>query len=263
MSGRIDAARLAVQATLIPESQGLVEKESESWIEMIAIPKSSRPSSDLSTRPTYRRGWTYSLKPGTEFVAIPFVRKEGGGAVGLVLRDPSDDFIAGWFDQSRADEVARVVKYLNEEIACELARYGSPQRDSITLEIGNEHAPDSPHGTERVTVTPDGRIEYAQRNRGATRDGVGTAGDALWEALTSAVSKTTFPKPPQESFVPGGAMMRLTVEGDRSGQVLLDYYDALEMAGYGEITSIVGAIAAAFRSGDFEPLARWNLKPVR
>ena len=262
MPGRIDAAKMAGYAKLIPESHGLVEKGTEWWIEMIAIPKSSVPKSALQSHANYRRGgWTFGLNPGMALVSVPFVRDTGASAIGLVLRDKDEDFLAGWFDASRADEVARIAAHLNAEIAHELARYSSPLAESITLEIGNEHAPDSPFGTERVTLMPTGAIDYEQRNRGSIVARTGRADAGLWKVLSSALAKTSFPRPPQESFLPGGSMMRLTVEGTRSGQVLLDYHDALDMEGYRELTEVCSAIAKAFREAEFEPVRTWNLRP--
>jgi len=261
MTNRIDAARLAVQSTLIPESDGLVEKPEEWWIEMIAIPKSANSGASLRGRPTYRRGgWTFGLKPGMSFLSVPFTRKDGRPAVGLVLRGSDEDFFAGWFDAARADEVERIASHLNVEIEREVMRHGGVTGESITLEIGNENAPDSPNGCESITITPSGGVEYEQRNRGAVRTASGRASAELWSAASNALSKTSFPRPAQESFLPGGSMMRLTVQGERPGQILLDYYDALEMDGYGELARMLAGICSGLRAGDDVELARWHVE---
>jgi hypothetical protein len=87
---------------------------------------------------------------------------------------------------------------------------------------------------------------------------VGRADPGLWSAVKTALSKTSFPRPAQDSFLPGGSMMRLTAEGDPAGQILLDYHDALEMEGYADLTNTLASMCTAFRTGDEAALAKWR-----
>lgn len=251
MSGRYDASRLAVVAKLSPESRGLEDTRDEWWIEGISVPKSSRPT-DPKALPSYRRGWTFRLESEMRFVSIPFARDDGTPAIGIVLRGATEDFFAGWFDAKRSNEVRLTVDQLNDELDAERRRHPVPEevREEVVLDIGAEYAPDSPHGRERIRLTPDGVVRYEQANRGAVSTAVGHVEPATWTTVVAALSKTSFPAPPQAALPPGGGIVKLAVSGPRSGHVLVDYHDALEMEGYGDIVAKLVELCAAIRTND-------------
>jgi hypothetical protein len=254
MPGRYDASRVNGQSKLVSECDGLVEKDNEWWIDMISIPKSSRRATNKEG-PTYRRGWTYGLEDEMRFVSIPFAREDGTAALAVVLRGKTDDYFAGWFNESRGGEVRRIVDHLNSELEAERLRCAHVIHEEVLFEIGSENAPDSPFGSERIRFTPDGAIHYEQINRGSGRAAVGGVDPALWTSLMVALAKTSFPARPERDLPPGGSIVVLTVTGRRSGRVLLEYYDALEMEGYGEIVAPLANLCDAIRTNDQKKLA--------
>jgi hypothetical protein len=56
--------------------------------------------------------------------------------------------------------------------------------------------------------------------------------------------------------------MRLTVSGPGGGQVLLDYFDSLEMPGYKGVTGPLAELIAALRTGDAGQLSAWGFRPA-
>ncbi len=257
MPGRYDASRLATKAKLFPESKGLVERADEKWIGMIAVPKSSCPATN-KPRPTYRRGWTYTLENDMRFITIPFQLEDGAEAIAIVLRGKTDDYFGAWFPIARDDEARAIADDLNHELDVERSRYGTgaPPPAQLVMEVGNEHAPDSRFGRQRIRIDPAGTVDYEQITRWQRRRAKGTVAPAMWTSMLDALSRTTFPAPPQPSLLPGGSISSLTLAGPRSGSVLFDFYDALEMEGYRDVVGPLLALCNAIREGDKEALVR-------
>ena len=107
---------LAAIAAITPECPGLQERADELWLDMVAIPKSSRFATWTPRRPTYRRGWTFALAETTSFDTVPFRRTDGSAAVAVVIDEPSGRHHVTWFAAEREEEARRAVERLNAEV---------------------------------------------------------------------------------------------------------------------------------------------------
>ncbi len=134
---------------------------------------------------------------------------------------------------------------------------GGSEHFSITLEQGNEAAPDSPWGYQRVAVTANGQVEYEQRARGRTETLRGRINREKVASLQEALRKTTFPQPPQATFVPGSSICALT-RSPPAERVLIDYFDGARMEGYRDVLRELAALRNALREGNIEVLASWQ-----
>ena len=78
----------------------------------------------------------------------------------------------------------------------------------------------------------------------------------MFEALRS----TSFPAPPQESFLPGASVLVISTNASPSGRVLVDYFDGLQMDGYRDIIRDLSDLNSAIRTNDVAKLAEWAFR---
>src|SRR4051812_4545082 len=100
--------------------------------------------------------------------------------------------------------------------------------DTLTFEQGNEDAPDSPWGHQRVAISAHGALEYEQKHHGMTRRIRGRVNPERILAIHVALARTTFPTPPETRFLPGSSLVVLTMQP--SGQrMLIDYFTGMKL----------------------------------
>ena len=136
----------------------------------------------------------------------------------------------------------------------------TPARRTITFEQGHPAAPDAPWGQQILTLTTDGTLGYQQRVKGEVRSLSGRVDPARIGALLAALARTSFPAPPQQSFLPGASVTTLVVEP--GGRVVIDYFVALKLDGYREVVRALGDLNTALRKRDDAALATWRFEPI-
>jgi hypothetical protein len=243
-------------ASMMPESRGLREKADELWLDLVAIPKSVRYATWTPRPPSYRRGWSYQLAERARFELRPFTRSTGEAGVGVVMHDPSETFVVGWFSAARADEAQRAVDRLNDEIRATWEHWrassvearapeSAPQR--ITFEQGHEHAPDARWGLQRVELSEDGSYGYQQRRAGqVVQTGSGTIDAGRAKAIFANLARSTFPEVPAHPFPPGASVLTISMPPDRSTS--LDRRFGLGLDGYREAISELMTIVSEART---------------
>jgi hypothetical protein len=140
--------------------------------------------------------------------------------------------------------------------------FGGP-RATLTLEMGNEHAPDDPIGRERISVGTERGVSYEHRRNGV-RARSGKLGYAETAAIFVDLVKSGFPQMPKHNIPPGASLMTLTldVEGKPPQKVSFQSFFAYDQPGYGELLPKLEALATALRKDDVSKLSGWGFEPV-
>lgn len=136
-----------------------------------------------------------------------------------------------------------------------------PVVKTISFEQGHESAADSPWGFQRLRVSTDGRLEYEHRSRGTHRSASGTIDPDRVVALQQALGRTSFPEKPQETFLPGTSVIRLTMTPP-TYSVLIDYFEGMNMDGYRDVIRELSELNNGLREGHSSTLAAWRYVPA-
>lgn len=247
MTSRFDIEMLAAGSRLEPESDGLSENADEWCVGTISVPKLSAGAFGPGVMPTYRRGWQFRLADDMDFVARPFTDFEGAPAFAVLLRGAEGEFFAGWFRETRREEVLGIVTQLNHEL--DAVRDACRAEDSVTMVVGSDFAPDSPFGSERVTVWPDGRAAYLQRNRGITVRRADRLQSTAWPRVLDGLRRSGFPAQPDLDVSPGGSAAIILGTGTARGRIHIDLHDALRVPGYEDAVSVLWDALRSLRPG--------------
>lgn len=131
---------------------------------------------------------------------------------------------------------------------------------SITFEQGHEFAADSPWGFQRLRVSTDGTVEFEHRARGIQNTTQGTVDPELVRAVRAALSTTTFPQKPQETFLPGTSIIKIATSPP-TYSVLIDYFEGMKLDGYRDVIRALSELSNALREGDATTLSAWHFVP--
>jgi hypothetical protein len=259
MSDVYDEETLAAGSKLTSESEGMTENAEEWILGMISVPKSNVGQHRPGDMPTYRRGWTFRVDEEMDFIIRPFTNHRGEPSLAVLLRGANEEFFAGWFRASRAEEVAHIVTQLNYELQAERERCRT--EDTISVSVGSVFAPDAPWGSERVTIWSDGRIAYVRRDSdGSTRRTSGTIPVDVWRRVSSALARTTFPEQPDIDILPGGGPPIIEATGSKRGRVVVDELENAGLEDYRTVVDTLYDFAAAVRNEDGSTLAKLGFK---
>lgn len=213
---------------------------------------------------TFTAGFGHPIKVGTKFDVHWFeLGNRRGWAIVLTSGGTPPEYFVGWLPPADEAKARRWVATLNSEIQGRLAKeHGTPpgavhQIDQLTFEQGNEFAPDAPWGYQRVTLSSDGQLEYEQRDRGKHRVIKGRVNPERVRALHAYLRQTSFPSPPQSTFLPGASLIVLTVEPQKQ-RMLIDYFTGLKLDGYRELIRELGGLNDALRESIPESLEKWS-----
>jgi hypothetical protein len=143
-------------------------------------------------------------------------------------------------------------------VASLLRDLGFPTSQALTIDMGDEYAPDAPWGAERLRVTSDGTLTYEHRHRGERRTVRGAIERTRAASIFDHLARSTFPVMPKHPFPPGASIMTLRREADRTEEVRFQSFFALDLPGYGELVTELESLAAALRTGNPEELASWG-----
>ena len=267
--------RIARLAEVLGEFEKIEDRDLEWLIGTIAIWKSSRLLFRPMTVPTYRRGYVFELPEDLCFETVPFTRTGGQPAVAMLSRSPKEEFLAGWVSAAQAETANRAVSFLNSELEAAwayhrqlLARASDDLRDAavekerwLVFEQGSEFAPDAPWGYQQLRISTLGRLEHEHRNRGRTAFMRARVDAERCGRVFEALRSTSFPAPPQESFLPGASVLVISTNASPSGRVLVDYFGGLEMDGYRDIIRDLSNLNTAIRTNDPSKLAEWAFRP--
>ena len=260
MSDVYDEETLAAGSKLTSESEGLTENAEEWILGMISVPKSSASQHRPGDMPTYRRGWTFRVDDEMDFIVRPFTNHLAEASLAVLLRRANEEYFAGWFRASRREEVAHIVTQLNYELQAERERCRN--EDTISVTVGSVFAPDAPWGAERVTVWSDGRIAYVRRESdGSTRRASGTVSVDVWQRVSTALARTSFPEQPDIDIHPGGGPPVIEATGGRRGRVVVDELESGRMEGYRTVVDTLYDFATGVRNEDSGVLAKLGFQP--
>jgi hypothetical protein len=275
MTDRYTPERIARLAEVLGAFVKIEDRDLEWMVGTIAVWKSSRLLFRPMNVPTYRRGYVFELPEDMRFETVPFTRTGGQPAVAMLLRSPKEEFLAGWVDAAQAELANRAVSFLNSELEAAwayhrqlLARASDDMSDDVVekerwlvFEQGSEYAPDAPWGYQQLRISTLGRLEYEHRNRGRNTFMRAWVDAERCGRLFDALQSTSFPAPPQESFVPGASVLVISTNASPSGRVLIDYFDGLEMDGYRDVIGDLSDLNTALRTNDAAKLAEWAFRP--
>ena len=139
---KIVAADLAAMSRVAPEIDRLGETDSEWWLGLFGVDKSSVYKEQASwTWPCWRDPFGNPVTAKTRLRVQTFARDSGEPGIGVVLAVPEEDFeqYVGWASEDRATEVGSWVEFLNGEIAALWSMWDAAGR---------------PRGTSRPTTPP-------------------------------------------------------------------------------------------------------------
>jgi hypothetical protein len=267
---------LAVTSELWSETSGLTDKGEWLWLDMVAVPTASAYRSWTPRHPRYRRGWTFALPRTARFTLIPFNRRNGTAAVGVVVRDQDEDIWVTWFDAARAREAEEIADRLNGEIidiwrhwesVQSAASAGAVDRTWVALEQGHEYAPDAPWGLETIRFATDGALTYERRQRGSRQEIVeGVVDRERVAKVFDELKQSGFPAVPKHPFPPGATVFALSVGDDSSADAATVRFDrrfGLGLPHYGVAIRDLMEITAALRTNDATVLAAWGAANLR
>lgn len=242
----------ATVAAMTPECRGLRDERDERWLGLVAIPKVASFVTWPARAPSYRRGWTFALPEDAHFGVVAFNRRGGEPAVAVVMDEPPERHVVGWFAAEREAEARAAVDLLNAEIralwqhwrsvqAAPAAGSPLPTATVLRFEEGHEYAPDARWGLQIVTLADDGRYTYEQRRRGSVvRTGAGDVGRARVQAVLADLARSSFPEVPDRPWPPGATMLTIATAPDRSATINRWHGDELD--GYRESINALLAI---------------------
>lgn len=278
MADQYSPERIARLAEILDEFEEIEDRDLEWFVGTIGIWKSDRLLFRPMNVPSYRRGYLFELSDDMRFVTVPFARTDGSAAVALLLRGAGEEFLAGWVRAEHSTVLERVATFLNAELDA-ARRYHSQVQDRdalsplapdaakderwLVFEQGSEEAPDAPWGYQQIRLSTAGRLEYEHRNRGQNRFVRGTVNVDRCRRLLHALQSTSFPAPPQSSFLPGGSVLSIATNASPSGRVLVDYFDGLKMSGYSDVIRELSGLNTAFRTSDSARLEDWGFSETR
>lgn len=114
-----------------------------------------------------------------------------------------------------------------------------------TFEVGLENAPDSRWGMDRLTVEPDGRFSYENRQSGhLLKVSTGSIETSVVHEMARALEDAGFPTVPEHAKPPGGDYVRI-VAGAR--EAFMVGYTAESFRGYGPLLARLRAWAKYLR----------------
>lgn len=123
----------------------------------------------------FRVGYGHPALTNTRFLLQPFdLDGNVGTAVVLLSGGKPPHYFGGWVPVGREIEAARGVETLNATLRRTTGALAATTStdlaaaDAILFELGNENAPDSPYGLQRLTLTRAGRLTYEQRRAGSS-----------------------------------------------------------------------------------------------
>jgi hypothetical protein len=109
--------------------------------------------------------------------------------------------------------------------------------EHLWYEAGNEHSQTDPWGRVTVQASCDGVFRLDHHGRSGHRAWTARPDEVFLRRLESALLVAGFPVAPAIMPLCGERMRHLRVTGAPSGEVLLPWYDALTLPGYGEAFS--------------------------
>jgi hypothetical protein len=219
---------------------------------------------------TFCAGFGHPILSDTRF-ELQSYDIDGTRGIAVILHSGGKppEYFAGWVPLADENRVKEWVKILNTEVQRRvleasnetlLADRDADEVPGLAFEQGHEYAPDSPYGLERLELAADGALTYERLNRDERERLHGTVDPARVAALHRALRETSFPIPPQQRFVPGASIVKITLLS--SGvSVNVDYFEALRMDGYCEVVRELSALTDAVRETNVETLAGWNWRP--
>lgn len=259
--------RLEIELSLKPEPLTAI-REDETWIHAGAVSVSKQ-------FPRFSVGFTHPMVADTHFDLQPFtVEAKQGWALILHSGGNPPLYFAGWvpiteelrarlwLDRLNLEIQQRIAPLLKERAGSEEARTSrSSSTTTLTCHFGNEWAPDDPWGEEVIRLTRDGAVEYRRRSRGEQKQHfAGKVDPVRFEALVSALDRTSFPTPPQKFFPPGATVCALVTEPPER-RMSIEFNAGLRLNGYGEVLGGLSALCAAFRESNHHILAEWRFEP--
>ena len=106
--------------------------------------------------------------------------------------------------------------------------------EHLWYEAGSEHSLTDPWGRVTLESSGDGTFRLDHRGSSGHRAWTARADEMFLRRLESALLVAGFPVAPAIMPLSGERMRHLRVAGAPSGEVLLPWYDALTLPGYGE-----------------------------
>ena len=215
---------------------------------------------------TFTAGYGHPINAGTNFHLDWFVVDgKSGWAVILDSGGTPPEYFVGWVKPTEELQAKGWIDTLNGAIRERLVDANSTAPSSenrgerMTFEQGNEFAPDSPWGYQRVTLATDGQLEYEQKERGAQRIVRGRVNPERVRALRTTLSLTQFPSPPETTFAPGSSVIVLSIQPGNQ-RMLIDYFTGLRLDGYRDLIRELSGLNDALRESKEEALAQWSFE---
>jgi len=114
--------------------------------------------------------------------------------------------------------------------------------EHLWYEAGNEHSPTDPWGRVTLEWTGDGQLRLDHRGHAGHRAWTARADAMFLQRLESALMVAGFPAAPAIMPLSGERMRHLRITGSPAGEVLLPWYDALTLPGYGDAFGLLDGL---------------------
>ena len=114
--------------------------------------------------------------------------------------------------------------------------------------MGNAEAPNSPWGRDELEISDDGSVRYGNRRGEVMRTCTLQLSTEEREQLFAALAASPFPSSSPGPFLPGSALIDLSVTLDEQRSTArLEYHAALKTPGYDVLVALLAGLAAKLR----------------